>query len=161
MPLTEADARARAEAEVRAYCGWHIAPEQRETFVLDGSDADAQMLPTLKLVDVHTLALDGAPHDVETLEWSTAGYLRLTGRFPARLRSISVDITHGYETMPLDVQAVVDRLTDRAVDNAGMGQLVQVGQVRVALGADGLPAASTLTELDRFVLDRYRLPPRP
>lgn len=63
--------------------------------------------------------------------------------------------------MPLDVTAVVERLAARAVDASSTGLLVQVGQVRVATDSDGLPFGAHLTELDRHVLNRYKLPPRP
>lgn len=161
MPLSEADARARAEAEVRAYCGWHIAPSQRETLVVDGDDASSIMLPTLMLTDVHALSVDQSDVPLADVEWSASGFVRAQGRTSQRLRSISADVTHGYEAMPLDVEAVIERLAERAVDTAGMGQLVQVGQVRVATASDGLPATGILSELERWVLDRYRLPPRP
>ena len=38
-----------AQAAVRAYCGWHIAPSLSETLVLDGTGARAFILPTLHL----------------------------------------------------------------------------------------------------------------
>lgn len=157
--LTEQDARARAEAEVRAFCGWHIAPEQTDELTVDGSGACVQPLPTLRLNTLDALVVDGDAADLGGVEWSQAGFLRRAAAFPDGLRSVTATISHGYAAMPLDVQAVIDRLVERGVET--IGALVQVGQVRYATGSDGLPAAATLTDLDRAVLDRYRLPPRP
>jgi hypothetical protein len=43
---------AAAEAAVRAYCGWHIAPAVIEDVVLDGSGTRSLFLRTLRLRDV-------------------------------------------------------------------------------------------------------------
>lgn len=171
MALTEEEARAQAEAEVRAYCGWHITPVVTETLVADGSGNRAQMLPTLRLVSVAAVTNDGDALTIglgpnSDVEWSRNGYLRFNTwcskrAFTSHLRGVTADVTHGYADWPADVLAVVRRLTQRALDSDGVGILAQVGQVRYATGTDGLPATGTLTDLDRNVLDRYRLPPWP
>jgi hypothetical protein len=161
MALSEADAQARALAEVQAYCGWHIAPSETETITVDGSGSNVQPLPTLRMTDLLSLSVDGLPVDLTQIEWSEAGFIRCDVAQTDRLRGVVVEITHGYDAMPLDVQAVVDRFASRLIESDQMStMLAQVGQVRVALGRDGLPASAALTELDRLVLDRYRLPPR-
>lgn len=159
MALTEEQATARAEAEVQGYCGWHIAPQLRETLTLDGDGSGVLFLPTLHLVELHSVSVNGTPvEDLEDVEWSTSGVLRCLPR-TTRLRGVQVEVTHGYESWPVDVQAVVDRLAQRTTSDPG--NLVQVGQVRVATAKDGLPLAGTITDVDRFTLDRYQLPPRP
>jgi hypothetical protein len=164
MPLTEEQARARAEAQVRAYCGWIIAPSTTETLVLDGDRSGLLLLPTLRLTALVALTVDGTTVDVADVEWSSIGVVR----WPcgdtwvpstSKLRGITVQFTHGYDEWPLDLAGVVDRLTTRATTDPGI--YVQVGQVRTATGSDGLPVGGELTDLDRSVLDRYRLPPRP
>lgn len=171
MALTEEEARAQAEAEVRAYCGWHITPLVTETLTVDGSGNRSQMLPTLHLVNV-TAVTDGDTvltvglGPSSDVEWSHNGYLRFNTwqhhrKFTERLQGVTADVVHGYADWPLDVLAVVRRLTQRALDSDEAGTLAQVGQVRYATGSDGLPATGTLTDLDRNVLDRYRLPPWP
>jgi len=160
--LSESDAQARALAVVQAYCGWHIAPSRDDEFVVDGSGASVQPLPTLRMTALLSLSDADAAVDVSSVEWSEAGFLRRNdGEFTRRLRGVVATVTHGHEAMPLDVTAVIDRLAARAVESSeSSGVLAQVGQVRYAIGSDGMPAAATLTELDRAVLDRYRLPPR-
>lgn len=168
MPLSQADATARAEAEVRAYCGWHIAPQREDTLTLDGPGGPLLVLPSLHVVSVASVAENGTELAPEGYAWSAAGVLRRTssayswgscGGWTDEFRAVVVTLTHGYAEMPLDVQAVIDRLASRSM--ADPSQYSQVGAVAYATGADGLPASGSLTELDRMVLDRYRLPPRP
>lgn len=162
MPLTTEQARAQVEAEVRAYCGWHVAPAQTEDLVVDGSEARVQTLPTLRLTAVHSITVDDTVVDLGTVEWSGAGFLRRSTAWHSRLGGVVVNVTHGYEEWPLDVQAVLERMTSRAVELSDASQLLsQVGQVRYAVGVEGLRNVGLLSEVDMWVLDRYRLPPRP
>jgi hypothetical protein len=167
VPLSQADATARAEAEVRAYCGWHIAPVRTDNLTLDGPGGPLLVLPTLRVVSVASVAENGTTLGPEGYAWSAAGVLRRTSSslswsswrgWTDALRGIAVSLTHGYDAMPLDVTAVIERLAARGMET----QLYsQVGAVAYATGEDGLPATGSLTSLDRMVLDRYRLPPRP
>lgn len=165
MPISDQQARARAEAQVRAYCGWIVAPSTTETLVSDGDGSGVLLLPTLHLTDLLSLTVDGTVVDPATVEWSTAGVVRWPsscwsyGPSTRKLRGISAEVEHGYAEWPLDLAGVLDRLTTRATTDPGV--FVQVGQVRVATGNDGLPVGGELTDLDRAVLNRYRLPPRP
>lgn len=161
MPtLTAEDARLRAEAEVTSYCGWHIAPPVRETVTLNGDESGVVLLPTLRLTELHSLTVDGSAIDVNgsAVQWSAAGVMRCPAS-DGRLRGVVVDMTHGHDEWPLPVISVIERLAARAQD--AQGALVQVGQVRLATGSDGLPAGGTLTEVDRLILARYRVPSRP
>ncbi|MFF1820390.1 hypothetical protein ACFVWG_24000 [Kribbella sp. NPDC058245] len=160
MPLTPAEATARAEADVRAYCGWHIAPAKTETLTLDGPGGALLVLPSLRVSSVASVTDNATQLDPAGFAWSAAGVVRLTGRaWTEALRGVTVTLTHGYAEMPLDVTAVIERLAARAVDGSSLYS--QVGAVAYASGEDGLPASGSLTTLDRMVLDRYRLPPRP
>jgi hypothetical protein len=159
MALTEAEATQRAEATVRAYVGWHLAPERSETLTLDGPGSSVLLLPTLRVTAITSITEDGSAVDPGDYEWSSSGVVRRNGYWSPSLRGLEVSLTHGYAEMPLDVAGVIERLTTRVVEGAGV--LAQVGQVSYAEGEDGLPVGGTLTSLDRAVLDRYKLPPRP
>jgi hypothetical protein len=151
-----------ALATVVAYCGWHIAPSVTEDVVLDGTTSTVLRLPTLHLTSLDTLTISGVVVDVDdpyAVEWSEAGYLRRSGGFGTLLRGVVVGITHGYDAMPLDVQAVIEGLASRAAYPSS--PYVQVGQVRVATDASGLPIGGALTSVEQMTLDRYRLPPYP
>lgn len=165
-PPDAAQASAQALAEVRAYCGWHLAPSEDSTAVLDGSGASVLLLPSLHVTAVAQVVELGLLLDPQTYEWSASGvirrmttvYLGTGARWTNRYRAVEVTFTHGFPEMPLDVQPVLDRLTARAV--GGVGLLTQVGQVSYATGEDGLPVTGTLTTTDREILDRYKLPHR-
>lgn len=139
-----------SEALVTAFCGWHIAPSRTVTLRLDGSGARSILLPSLHVTDVASVSSDGVVLDPDRYDWSEAGIVELRGGcFTSRLRGVSVTFTHGYDTMPPEVQAVIGEL-----DGSGIGpQPVQVGQVRVET-SDGWTSAES-------ILAPYKLPPRP
>jgi hypothetical protein len=148
-------------AEVQAYCGWHIAPNVEQSYVLDGTCATSLQLPTLMMTDLISLAVDGVPVDVSddtAVQWSSSGFMRSDNGFGWKLRTIDVTIEHGYDSIPLDVQAVMDRAAGRS--DVG-SSYTRVGMVMHALGKDGVPVGLQLTDSELAVLAPYRLPPRP
>lgn len=174
MPLSQADATSRAEAELRAYCGWHVTPVTTETLTLDGPGSHALLLPTLRLTAVASVTEEGVLVDAASYEWSAAGIIRRTSGWPPgwaefgtprwtdQLRGLVVAFTHGLATWPLDVQVVRDRVAARLIEVDGSSQVLsQVGAVRYAVGVEGLRNVATLSEQDMAVLDRYRIPKRP
>lgn len=173
MVLSQADATARAEAEVRAYCGWHVAPARTDTLTLDGPGSLALLLPSLHVTAVTSVTEDGTLVAATDYQWSESGVVRRTAhatswspwgapRWTDALRGLVITFTHGYTTWPLDVLSVVERLAARAVEaSSGSMLLTQVGGVSYATDDDGLPVTAALTRVDRAVLDRHKLPPRP
>jgi hypothetical protein len=156
------DSTAVAQALVRSYCGWTIAPSETIDLVVDGTPATSVLLPTMYLTAVNALSVDGQVVDVTPgveLQWSAAGVLRRCAGFGYTLRGVKVNVTHAYDDWPADVQAVIDGIVER-VDN-GAGVLVQVGNVRYATSSDGLPWAAQLSSSEQAVLSRYALPSRP
>jgi hypothetical protein len=173
VALTSEQATARAEAEVRAYCGWHLAPSKTETITLDGTGTNVLLLPSLHVTDLVSITEDGTLADAESYQWSSSGVVRRGSSgsswrpawgqtWTGALRGIVVEFTHGYDEMPMDLQAVVEQMSSRAQELSEASQVLsQVGQVRYAVGVDGLRQTGLLAEGDRQVLDRYRLPKRP
>jgi len=152
---------AAAEAAVRAYCGWHIAPTVIEDVVLDGSGTRSLFLKTLRLRDVIAAEVSGVPVDVTTLEWSEAGFLRADGIFPDRLRSVKLTIQHGFDSAA-DVAQIIRDIAGRA-DNAPGGVVrEQAGAVSItnSLTAPGVAGGVVLMDHERRMLDKYRLPGR-
>ena len=150
-----------AEAAVRSYCGWHIAPVVTEDLVLDGSGTSTLFLKTLRLKDVTAAEVSGTVLDVAGLEWSEAGYLRTAGAWPDRLRSVRVTAVHGFESAP-DVAAIVRAIAARA-SASPMGVVrEQAGAVSIgfSLTAPGVSGGVVLMEHERRMLDKYRLPGR-
>lgn len=152
---------AAAEAAVRSYCGWHIAPSVIEDLVLDGGGTRSLFLKTLKLRNVLAAEVSGVAVDVATLEWSEAGFLRAPGIFPDRLRSVKLTVEHGFDTAP-DVAQIVRDIAARA--DAAPGGVVreQAGAVSItnSLTATGVSGGVVLMDHERRMLDKYRLPGR-
>lgn len=139
---------------VRAYCGWHVAPVVEETLTLDGRGGGRLILPTLRVVDILTLTVDGMI--VDEPEWSTAGVL--WGRFPDRPRSVTVTLQHGYETAPTDLVALITAVT-AAGSVAATPASAQVDDARITFAAPAAPyTVGGFTAGQRSLLDRYRLP---
>lgn len=146
---------AAAEAAVRTYCGWHIAPTRTDTFVVNGTGATVLPLPTMHLTAVDSLTEDGAEVEVANVQWSAAGYLYRPAPWTTRLRGVSAQVQHGYADVPLEVQAVVLSVAARGAATPDGAVRQQVGSVSLSFtGAGGV----ALLEHEQAVLDRYRLP---
>lgn len=139
------DAWSAAVASVRAYCGWHIAPEVTETLTVDGSGTSVQMLPTLRLVDLISITNAGAV--VADPEWSTSGMVR--GCWTSRFRGVVAEMRHGYEEWPSDLVAVIAEM----VASGGQARVSQVTSRSHQVSFELDDAA----ERQRQTLDRYRL----
>lgn len=110
VPLPDLDIEAveAASAQIRADCGWHIAPSVTEDITLSLPWSGRFFLPSLYVTDVAAVRVDGQLVD---FDWSRTGEVVVPGfRFTRGLRSVVVTVTHGYPQCPLDVrQAVASR----------------------------------------------------
>jgi hypothetical protein len=135
-----------ATAEVRSYCGWHIAPEVTETVKVDGSGV-ALLLPTLHLTDVTSITRDGVDVPLADVRWKPNGIVTgytFSGEY-------DVTFTHGYDSTPEDVARVVAALASEGMD----------GLRRLKSWTKGPFSESYDEDSAQSVLDRYRLPSRP
>lgn len=100
-----------AADQVRAICGWHVAPTVTETITLSWSPAGHYLLPSLKVWSVSSVTCAGLP---VKFDWTPWGGLWVSGTaspaFGSRMRAVEVTLMHGYATCPEDVRAVVSRL---------------------------------------------------
>lgn len=150
-----------AEAMVRAYCGWHIAPHRIGVQVtVNGSGTHVLPLPSLHLTEVTSVTEDGSAVAVADMQWSQAGYVWRSQPWTTRLRGISAVISHGYDSVPLEVRAVVLGVAARVAASPEGIVRQQVGQVSLTFTQAAFNAAANITLLnhERAVLDRYRLP---
>lgn len=164
LESTTDDRLAQAEAMVRAYCGWHIAPQRTVTVTLRGDYQADLLLPSLHVTAVSSVVRDGttlAPDDDYT--WTDAGVLSGTGLGCWYSLPVEVTFTHGYADVPEDVTAVVQAVARRAVDNPGSMVRRQVGPFAATYSQTGfnqsLPIA--LMDAEKEILDHYRIPGRP
>lgn len=158
---TEADRLLQAEALVRSYCAWHIAPSREVTLTLDGLGNTVQVLPSLHVTAVTSVTDDGTLLVADTdYTWSEDGALTRADVCRWGARKIEVAFTHGYTDPPAEVTAVVQAVAQRAVDNPGSKPRQQVGPFADTFSQSGFNQAPALTLLDaeKAILDRYRLP---
>jgi hypothetical protein len=134
-------------AEVRAFCGWHIAPVVTETITLNGSGGPVQVLPTLRLVDLVSITNDGAL--VVEPEWSTSGIVRAY-RWTGRMRGVVAEVTHGFEEWPAELLAMMAEMAAPASSLSGVKA--------VTSGAHQVTFESTTRTTQGDILGRYQLP---
>lgn len=147
-PFTDSVVFAAAES-VRSECGWHIAPQVTETITVDSPGGRVLLLPSLFVTEV-TAVRDVTGDEPRTLTgWriSRAGMLHLAGGWPEGFAAVEVDLTHGYESCPAELLAVI---ADRALRNAKDSTVVQESLGSRSVSYRDAPLASP-------VLARYRL----
>lgn len=153
-----------AVAAVRGYCGWHIAPSVTETLTVDGPGTGMLLLPTLHLTAVSAVNNDGeAVPEFDKLQWTERGAIRQNARYwSSSWRGVEATVTHGYEDFPADVLAVIRDMA-KSVDRIGASALTSgPHQVQFGVTGAGVQAGAVgMSDLQKMVLDRYRIPGRP
>lgn len=160
---TEADRLMQAEALVRGYCGWHIAPSREETVTLHTWGGTYLPLPSLYVTAVGTVTEAGTELALdEGYAWlaPTSTLSRYSWGWDA---DVDVTFTHGYDEVPPEVTAVVQAVAQRAVENPGSRPRAQAGPFADSFSQVGFNQAPALALLDaeKDILSRYRIPPRP
>lgn len=142
-------------AAVRAWCGWHVAPSLTETVKVEGDGGRVLLLPSLHVTAVTEVRNEAGTIIGTDYKWRENGIVR--GRWMCE-DLYEFDIAHGYDSMPSELQAIVDD-----IDSAGVGS-------RLASSEGAGPFSRSFgssTDLEsqpisvRAVIGRYRLPPRP
>ncbi|MFX0573106.1 hypothetical protein [Nocardia nepalensis] len=155
-------ALAIANALVRDWCGWHIAPTLTETLILDGSGDRVQMVPTLRLLDLHSVTENDRPIDLTKVRWSQTGHLRRMIAWTTRERGIRIQITHGWATPPPVLVGVVLGIAKRAKDTPASAVRTRTAgpfSEQLTVSADGSIGGVALTGAERDLLANYRIVP--
>lgn len=151
-------------AAIRAYCGWHIAPVLACQARCTGNGRMLE-LPTLTLVSVDAIEVDGGPVDMADVRWRECGLVRLRrGHWPADWGSVVVDFTSGYDLDQVpDIGAVVAQIASNAMAGAPGVASERAGEVSITYNATGYGVAGgvTLLDRDRALLEPHRLPTMP
>lgn len=163
LVATEADRLLQAEALVRSYCRWHIAPSRTDTATVRAEGMASLMLPSLYVTDITSITDDGVALVLTTdYRWFADG---IVDRVDALWGSgdVVIAFTHGYPDPPAEVTAVVQSVAQRAVDNPGSLVRQQVGQVSNIFSQNATSQALPLMLLDaeKAVLNAYRVPLMP
>lgn len=141
----------QAEAEVRGYCEWHIAPSRTETVRVEGGGGRVLLLPSLHVTAIASV-VDEDGNAITDYRWRRNGVLRRSACWSDCL-AYDVTFTHGHATVPPDVSAAVQAI---AAGDVALGVVKSwtKGPFGETYGSDSREAAT------RATLDRYKLPPR-
>lgn len=158
---------------IRDYCGWHIAPVLAVTNVVGRiGNAGIIMLPSLNVVSVEALRYEGVAIPESDYEVHASGYIELrryyhtTGTGYGSLwgnwapvrgtgnRWVSVDFTHGFETLPKAIAEVGFELTGRTMEKpTGVAKSMSAGPNSFAFNEFGM----VLSEDQECRLNPYRV----
>ena len=165
MPSALADAIAvMATGAVRDYCGWRVAKTAAETFTVRSSGSAALFLPSLHVVSVDSVTEDGVVLAASDFEWDAGGVLERVGvaGWKTGRRTVTVTVTHGYESCPGGVaQAVASSVARGAFTPAGgIASETALGQTFVysRMTAGGLAAGQMFVGDELARLDQHRIP---
>lgn len=145
-----------AVAGVRGAALWHIAPLKTETVTLDVIYAERRLrLPTRKLIAVTAVrdADDATVIDPGTYRVShtRAQVVKRTGYWPAGDERVEVDIQHGYDSVPLDLLAVVAEAANLARREQAI-RSVQIDDFQQQFGSVVAGALGNDETLNRYSL---------
>lgn len=149
-----------AEAAVRAYCGWHVAPVKSETVTAWGAGDGVILVPSLHVVSVESVTVDGEP--VTDFTWREHGTMH--GR--CWRGRVEVSLIHGFDQGSPAYQVVrglILAIAARAKASPNGVMRAQVGQISETYSQTATNQAGgvALLSTERDVLAPYKLPPRP
>lgn len=139
---------------VRSYCGWPITYVEYQDYILNGSGGRYVTLPTLMLLSIDTVQVDGVELSYpDDFTFADNGLVcRVNSTWPDRLACVEIGgVTHGY-----DRAALPDGVRLAALSIAAREYKNPEGLAEVASGT--VRRKWTLRPLERHLLDRYRLP---
>ena len=162
LTLSVDDRLDQAEALVRSYCGWHIAPSRTGTLTL-GPVRDWRrgrsriILPSLNVTAV-TVTADGVTQVIDD-EYVWTAPEAILHDVAGWSDTLVVSFTHGYSEPPAEVTAIVQSIAQRAVNNPGSLVRTQAGPFADTYSQTGsnqsLPLA--LLDAERDILRPYKL----
>lgn len=152
-----------ASGLIRAWCGWEVS-HTAETMTLDGSGLRLLNLPTLHVNAVLAVRVDDVALATTDYQWSVTGQLIRSCGWPCDMRSIQVDVDHGFIEIPGAVTAVGLALASRVYENPSGYKSVATGTASRSwhgAGSSSSAAASTFSGVELWVLGPYQLPMSP
>ncbi|MCV7358484.1 hypothetical protein [Mycolicibacterium fluoranthenivorans] len=146
-------------AAARRYCGWHVSPViDDDEITLDGPGGRLLTLPTLRLDELTKLTEDGIDLVLADLEISGKGMVRKrSGAYwTCRFSGLVVKMTHGFDDAD-DFNAAVLSWIDRSSMASVGGRPTVVGPFQYP--SEAMAAGSAFSDVERSLLDKYRLEP--
>lgn len=160
---------ARASRAVRVYTGQYIEQVTDDEVTVIPDPYGNLRLPQWPVTDVASVTVNGDEIDPTSYVWNRQGVIRqhtlnsfeINGTPIAWRTPVVVTYTHGYEEIPDDIIGVVaDLVAGRLLSPAGSGAVkaAQVDDVRVEYDVATATASVDLTDDQKTILDRYKLP---
>lgn len=149
----------RANAAVRDYCGWHVAPVLQETVTVESDGSGVVFLPTLRIVSVEAVEVDGSPVTVQRRDWSQNGWLRVHAACGVPVvvtMKHGVEITESLRAAALTLAQAAKSPDDRLIRSQRLGD-AQIDYVAASAAIEAVRVPGSA----RTTLDRYVLPARP
>lgn len=159
-PPTHEERTAAAQAAVRSYCGWHVAPILTTT-VDKYEISDALLVPTMRLVRIVAIeTFDG--RNLLTEEgarvWGeVSGIIHRRGGWRGLEEPLKIDIEHGYASAEVpDVIDIVKQVAARASGpGANTPDTEQAGPFRRTWGATSPRLGVSLLDIEKAKLSPY------
>jgi len=163
-----------ALARIRRFCGWHVSPVREETLVVDRPNSHLLFLPTLKIVSLTSVEVDGEPVDVNDIRFSHNGPGTLafkdnrnwSSTYDNGFGQVEVTLRHGFSAAEAaDFRGEVLRLIDSAtisIGTGGQGPLMEKTVDDVTYRWSGMVDRSwgiAKNPLNESVLYQYRILP--
>ncbi len=152
-----------AKARVRNWCCWHVSPVLTETITMDGHGGCNLFLPTLKIVALTDIQIDGVSIDLTSVKRpaDTPGVLYRQAGWPCGYSNITVTLSHGFTAAQCpDWREAILALLDQASMTAGTGRsgpIISKKVDDVAINWSGLPKEVDDAPMDKRVLAPYKL----
>lgn len=160
-PITQEERIEAAQAAVRSFCGWHVAPiliESVERYEIAG---DALLLPTMRLIRVVSVTThDGRDLVAGSRVWGkVSGIVHRYGGWPREDDGpLQIEIEHGYapEDAPEVIQ-LVKQAAARAAGSPTAPDSERAGPFQRSWSDGGSRAGVSLLNVDYAKLEPYRL----
>lgn len=161
LEATDADRLEQAEALVRSYCGWHIAPSRDDMYTVRTFGDAVILLPSMYVTAVATVTEADSPLTLDDqYRWlAPSSVIRRVYSWGCD-NEVVVEFTHGYTTPPRDVTAVVQAVAQRAIDNPGARTSQSAGPFSESYSASAAASGTALAllESEKAALAPYKIP---
>ena len=160
-PITQEERIAAAQAAVRSFCGWHVAPIITEVVDRYELAGDAILLPTMRLHNVVSItAADGNDLVAGARVWGeTSGMIHRYGGWPPACDGpLQIEIKHGYSPEEAaDVINVVKQAAARAAGSPTAPDSERAGPFQRSWREGGSRVGVSLLNAEIAKLEPYRL----
>lgn len=155
-PDVAAQALQLASGAVRAYCKWDLSYEAAATLSAEGTGTVVLSVPTLNLLNVTSVRVDGLAIDLDPtlLSWSKTGQLYRPYGWP-QWSGVEIDCEHGYDPIPDVLKLVTLDLAGQSLNNPEGLVSATVGPVSKTYASGG--GDIRMSALHERLLHRYSL----